>query len=886
MKKIYISIICALLFSVTSFAQLYPAKETAFFPGEVLVQLKKDQSPHDLVKQFPEHYNLTVSGELSKHMRIWQFNFDHHAISHEDLLRKLYGHPGVRIAQNNHFVEERATMPNDPNIGSQWHHVNGNDADIDSDLAWDLTTGGLTTFGDTIVVCLVEGGGALFTHPDLAANFWRNHQEIPNNSLDDDGNGYVDDYEGWNVNGNNDNHGTGNHGTQCMGMMAAKGNNNVGVAGANWDVKVMLVSGFNTSESSVISAYSYPLEMRKLYDQSNGAQGAFVVATSASWGIDNADPNNYPLWCAFYDTLGVYGILNPGATTNNNANVDVVGDMPTACASNYMVSVTRTGNTDNQAGGYGATTIDFGAPGINVYTTSGTNSYTTTTGTSFSCPLTAGVIALLYSLPCNSFMTTVKADPQAGADIVLDALMSGVDVTAAMTGISVTNGRLNANGSATYLMNNCSAGSCTPAYNLNASSVSDTSATLGWSDPNGATDFWYYVRPVGSPTWDSALVSGSNSVNVTGLLGCTDYEFMLVTFCNPDTSGNSTLGTFTTDGCCVNPSAVSASSPTSSGATITWSTVVAANSYDIQYRPVGSSTWTTQNNVTSPYVITGLTNCTPYEVQMATVCDTITTNYGPSTYFNTTGCGVCENAAYCASQGTNQINEWIAGVEFNTINNMTGSDGGYLYSGINTTIVVGTAYPITLTPGYTTSAYDEHFVVWIDYDQDGLFADPAEIAYNSGPNITAAVSGTVNVPLTALPGTTRMRVTMKYIGGTSTTQPVPCTSPQFGEVEDYCVTIDTTGMTVNENLDGYVVYTVYPNPASDQINLQLFNFNQLPAGKHSFELINNVGQIVKKMNVTSKATSFSVEDLSNGVYFYKLQLANGVQRNGKMIIQK
>lgn len=886
MKKFSSVLLFVLIFSATAMSQLNYERETAFISGQVLVQLKDGQSPYDLVKQFPEHYKLTVAEELSKHMRIWQINFDPSVISHEELLNKLYGNPAVRIAQNNHIVDERSTMPDDTNIASQWHHLNGNDADIDSDLAWDVTTGGLTAFGDTIVVCIVEGGGAYYNHPELQPNFWRNHQEIPNNSLDDDGNGYVDDYEGWNVNGNNDNHATGGHGTNCMGMIGAKGNNTLGVAGACWDVKIMLVSGFNTSESSVISAYTYPLEMRKLYNSSNGAQGAFVVATSASWGIDNADPANYPLWCAFYDSLGVYGVLNPGATTNNNTNVDVAGDMPTACASDYMISVTRTGNTDQMGGGYGATTIDFGAPGISVYTTSGTNTYTTTTGTSFSCPLTAGVIGLLYSIPCNSFMTTVKADPQAGADLVRDALMNGVDVTAAMTGKAVTNGRLNANGSVAYLMNNCSAGSCAPAYNLNTSAITDTSATLGWSDPNGASDFWYYIRPVGSSVWDSALVSGSTSVNVTGLLGCTEYEFTMVTYCNPDTSGNSVTGTFTTDGCCVYPSSVSASSPTNNTADISWNTVIAANSYNIQYRPVGSSTWTIQTNVTSPYTISGLTNCTTYEVQVSTVCDTGTTAYGPSVVFSTMDCAVCENAAYCASQGTNVINEWIAGVQFNTINNMTGADAGYLYTGMNTTIVIGSAYPITLTPGYATSALDEHFVVWIDYDQDGVFADPSEIAYNSGGNVNAAVTGTVNVPVSALPGTTRMRVTMKYVGGSSTTQPVPCTSPQYGEVEDYCVTIDTTGMVVNEMMVGYVVYTVYPNPASDQLNLQLFNFNQLATGNHTFELTNSVGQLVKKINVNSKATSFSINDLSNGVYFYRLQLTDGVQRTGKIVIQK
>ncbi len=93
------------------------------------------------------------------------------------------------------------------------------------DLAWDITTGGTTAFGDEIVVCVIEGGN--LNHPDLVDNKWVNTQEIPGNGLDDDGNGYVDDYNGWNVQSQNDaGVFTGNHGTQVMGMIGAKGNNN------------------------------------------------------------------------------------------------------------------------------------------------------------------------------------------------------------------------------------------------------------------------------------------------------------------------------------------------------------------------------------------------------------------------------------------------------------------------------------------------------------------------------------------------------------------------------------------------------------------------------------------------------------------------------------
>ena len=76
----------------------------------------------------------------------------------------------------------------------------------------------------------------------------------------------------------------------------------------NWDVDIMQVDmGFGgLSEANVISAYDYPYEMRMLFNESQGSRGAFVVATNASWGIDLADPANFPIWCGFYDTLGIF----------------------------------------------------------------------------------------------------------------------------------------------------------------------------------------------------------------------------------------------------------------------------------------------------------------------------------------------------------------------------------------------------------------------------------------------------------------------------------------------------------------------------------------------------------------------------------------------------
>lgn len=438
----------------------------AYKEGQFLVQLSNENELKDILKNAPATYQLEVVKYVSPPMRVWLLQFDDQAISHEAMQNWLYQQKGVTVADYNYYVQMRSTLPGDPSFTSQWHHINTGqnggtaDADIDSDLAWDITTGGKTATNDDIVVCMVEGSGGNLNHQDLSPNRWINTYEIPNNNIDDDGNGYIDDYNGWNTSNNTDDTGTGSHGTSCLGMIGAKGDNGLNVVGANWDVKLMVLNMANgLDQANVIEAYTYPLVMRKLWNQSGGTQGAFVVATSASWGIDYGDPANYPLWCQFYDTLGYHGILNIGATTNSNINVDINGDMPTACSSDYMIGVGRTDNKDNTAGGYGVTKIPLGAPGINVVTTSGTSGITTTTGTSFACPLTAGVVGLAYSIPCAHFMSIVKANPRQGADLVRAALLNGVDVKTQLQSKFSTGGRLNAKNTLDSLMQSaCLAG--------------------------------------------------------------------------------------------------------------------------------------------------------------------------------------------------------------------------------------------------------------------------------------------------------------------------------------------------------------------------------------------------------------------------------------------
>ena len=459
-------------------------------PGEVIVKLDARFQPEAITDKGIFYHGipaqLQLKQTLSELSGIYLFGYDDVAMSADMMLRVLNHLPVVEAAQLNHYVDERAT-PNDPQFGSQWHHIDGSDNDIDSDLAWDITTGGTTANGDRIVVAVLEGGGSNYNHVDLIDNHWVNSGEIPGNGIDDDGNGFVDDYNGWNAGSNNDAIAAGGHGTSVSGMIGATGNNGNGGAGVNWDVDIMQVDmGGGLTESNVIAAYNYPYTMRNLYNSSNGAQGAFVVATNASWGIDGANPASYPVWCAYYDDLGAVGILNCGATANNNVNIDVVGDMPTGCGSDYMVAVTATNSSDVRTfSGYGATTIDLGAPGENVYLPSGSTGYGGTSGTSFASPCVAGGIALVYSAPCADLASSALTSPQATADAVRGFILNGVDPVSNLVGETVTGGRLNVRNALDLAIEDCNPDlGCTDptACNYSPEAITDNGSCLQFDD--------------------------------------------------------------------------------------------------------------------------------------------------------------------------------------------------------------------------------------------------------------------------------------------------------------------------------------------------------------------------------------------------------------------
>jgi len=787
--------LATLLFTAASTLLTLPflmAQSAPHVPGEVLVRLEKGANLQQLAKNWQSFRGrptqLKVEEEIVPYMRIWRLSFDESSVPELPFLRQIQRTRGVQNAQFNHLLEYRSTLPDDEGVADQWQYVNEGEggctagADIDADSAWSITTGGKNALGDDIVVCIVDDGLEP-EHEDFGDNVWVNKAEIPGNGIDDDNNGFIDDYAGWNTSSDNDDIDANNgHGTPVAGIVGAQGNNGIGVAGVNWDVKLMIVVGGSGVESEVLKAYSFPLAHRMRYNATGGEEGSFVVATNSSWGVNFGQPEEAPLWCAFYDTLGLHGILNAGATINGNQNVDEVGDLPTGCSSDFMISVTNmncTGNKVSQAG-YGLETIDLGAFGQGTYTTSEGNNYGGFGGTSGATPHVAGAIALLYSAPCPDLAQMAIEAPAEAALMVRQALFNGTVPNSSLDTITVTGGQLNLYNSLLALLDAC--GGCAPATQLRAEAVSDSSAQLSWARPDSILQSDLLWRAAGDSTWN-VLADTTSPVQLSGLALCQEYEFSVENFCNDSISTVSAIKTFKTAGCCL-PASHLAAEASKDSILLSWSSAAVADSQEVLLF-CSKDTLSLSGLTASELTLEGLDSCQSCYFQVRSLCrDTTTDGLSEPYFFDIPGCGACIDTDYCSLQGSTNY-EYIQRVQLNDLDNVSGDDDGYGdYTGLSADLEAGAAYGITITPAWVQDTFAEHYWVWIDFDQDGVFEDSTELALEV-LSLAAAADTTLAVPSDAPLGGTRMRVIMAYEG---TARP-ECQSEIEGEIEDYCINI-------------------------------------------------------------------------------------------------
>lgn len=831
--------------------------------GEVIVKLKAKENPSlwlnkvELINQIPTGLNIKQSVSKPFDIYLCTFNQDHW--SEKELISALKASYLVEEAQVNHIITPRA-VPNDLLYTNQWQYNNTGQnggtpgADIDIEDAWEHTTGGLTVDGDTIVVCVIDGGFEI-SHPDLAPNMWVNHAEIAGNGIDDDSNGYVDDYRGWNAYNNSDNIlPNSSHGTPVAGIVGANGNDNLGVAGVNWNVKIMGISG-GGNEAQALAAYTYPYIARKKYNETNGNEGAFVVATNASWGVDYGQAANAPLWCAFYDSLGAVGILNAGATINGNVNVDVEGDLPTQCSSDYLISVTNMNNNDvkvNQAG-YGATSIDMGAFGAGTYTVASGSSYNSFGGTSGATPHVAGTIALLYSAECSSFIDIAKQNPAGAALLIKDYIFSGLDANTSLVGITTQEGRLNVSSSMELLLEECS--SCPSISELTAS-VTGVEALVNWVDSAGTANRILYKK-IGESQWDTVF-NVTSPYTLGNLDVCTEYKLKVQNQCEDTTWATSTSITMESENCCyvVGFDAIESND---NSINVEWDADPNANSYTLYYKLDGDANWIdsiTVNSGTTNTQISNLESCYTYEIKLKYQCPEISQE--KTLYLETKGCGSCVELNYCTPDEFTTEPSYISKVTLDDFekNSMAGTNGYQNFEGTSQfKITRGQTNTIAMETQSNHQGFESK--LWIDYDHNGDFeSDEVYTGNQSGSNFNFNVT----VPTSALNGLTRMRIVYQRIFGGN--QIVACdavTSLLIGEVEDYCVNI-VEPVSVQSISNHPIEF--YPNPVSNILNIR-----NLSSGDYHVKITNVLGQVVKSVYVLDyEQQSIQVTDLSEGLY--------------------
>lgn len=471
--------------------------------------------------------NATVKRRFeSIDAELWEFT----GVGVPDAVGRLKNDRRVAYVEPNYIVHAVDVFPNDPRFGDQWGlHNTGQsggipDADIDAPEAWTLET------GDGVIVGVIDSG-VDWRHVDLAANIFVNPDEIPNNHVDDDGNGYIDDVRGWDfANGDNDPDDDNGHGTHVAGTIAAAGNNGIGVTGVSWSARILPLKFLSAvgsgSTSDAILAVEYATAM--------GAR-----LTNSSWG---GIAFSQALRSAI-EAAGEGGALFITAAGNNGLSNDVSPFYPASYDLDNIIAVASTDPDDQRSlfSNYGRTTVDLGAPGSDIVSTFPGNRYATASGTSMAAPHVSGAACVLWT-----------AAPSLTHREVKDAILASVDAVPSLQGATVSGGRLNLDG----MLSELDDVPPSSVSDLALQSTSSNTAVLTWTasgdDGDARTAFAYDLRysssPIDADDFDLATpvdgipkpkpAGSPESFEVTGLDFNTTYYFGLVV---EDEQGNRSL---------------------------------------------------------------------------------------------------------------------------------------------------------------------------------------------------------------------------------------------------------------------------------------------------------------------------------------------------------
>jgi subtilisin family serine protease len=293
--------------------------------------------------------------------------------------------------------------------------------------------------GSSNVIVGVIDTGIQVNHPDLVNNIWTNPFD-PVDGIDNDNNGYTDDTWGWDFAGNDRivyDSTADDHGTHVAGTIGAEGGNGLGVAGVNWDVTMISLKFLAPTGSltNAIRAIDYLTDLKIRH-------GLNIVASNNSWGGGgyNGMLHDAIIRSAKADILFVAAAGNAGANNDvtaafpSNYNTLTAGSSESPAAFDAVIAVANINASGARSGSssYGLTTVDLGAPGENILSTTPGSNYGFKTGTSMATPHVAGAVALYKS-----------EYPSASGEDIRRALLQTATPTPSMNGRTVTGGRLN-----------------------------------------------------------------------------------------------------------------------------------------------------------------------------------------------------------------------------------------------------------------------------------------------------------------------------------------------------------------------------------------------------------------------------------------------------------
>jgi subtilisin family serine protease len=370
-------------------------------------------------------------------------------ISVEAAIARLKNQPGIKFVEPNYIVHSMATS-DDPYFTntSLWGMYGASTSPANQFGSNAASAWGNGYVGSSDVVVGIIDEGVQILHPDLTANRWINSGEIAGDGIDNDNNGYIDDVNGWDFVNNDasvyDGGTTGSldsHGTHVSGTIGGSGGNSIGVAGVNWNVKIIstkFLGANGGSTSNAVRALDYLTSLK-----SRASNPVNLVASNNSWGGGGFSQ-------ALLDAInrsGDAGMLFVAAAGNSTTNNDATVSYPSnyVCttsnrSSDCMIAVAAISSTGGIASfsSYGATTVDLGAPGVGIYSTLPNNTYGSYSGTSMATPHVTGAVAL-----CKSIFPSITANQ------IRSAVLSSATATTSLSGKTATGGRLNVGAMAT-----------------------------------------------------------------------------------------------------------------------------------------------------------------------------------------------------------------------------------------------------------------------------------------------------------------------------------------------------------------------------------------------------------------------------------------------------